>query len=270
VSFRISIEGVLTPKSRWRQLRSGAGALESTIWLYRTRVGPFALDETRLEGNAAELALCTCITRWRDGLMAGASLKSTNFQREHPGGIYRHYQDRGAPAEGCDDFQSPTQPERYIELRIQPSIHFYSKRIPIYSRSAMVLKMTVLLLGITASVLAHYSLLSWVAISSAAATAIVSWAEFSDSVRKIERYSSTIVDLKGLLSWWKSLNDVQKASKESIETLVRSAEEVISHERTSWMSIAGRKHEVEDEGGERESEVGGGHVIGRSVRITPA
>ena len=253
VSVLLSLDGVLTPKARWRQLRSSAGALESAIWCYRTRVGPFGLAESRRDANLPETNLCTCLNEWRDNLMAAASLKSTNIQREYRAATYRHFQDHGEPADGADDFQSPTQPERYLELRIAPAIRFYSLRIPKYTRASLLLKMSVLLLGVAASVLARYEHLSLVTVTTAAATAFTSWAEFSDAQRKVERYSSAVVALKKLLSWWRALGDVQKASKDSIETLVRSAEEIISHERTSWMSVAGRQPAKDEEATDAES-----------------
>jgi len=241
VSFVISLDGMLAPKSRWRQFRSSAGSLESIIWMYRTRVGPFSLDEQAgRDSKLPEAALCGCINEWRDNLMAGAALKRTNAQRKYQPAIYKHFQDQGSPVDGADDFHSPTQPNRYIDLRINPSIDFYARRIPLYSRSSILLTTFTVLLGIVASVLARFEELTWVSIMTAGATAVMSWTEFSDASRKVERYSSAVVNLKKLLSWWKSLGAVQKASKESIETLVRSAEEIISQEQTSWMSVAGK------------------------------
>lgn len=69
--------------------------------------------------------------------------------------------------------------------------------------------------------------------------------------------------LKKLLSWWRSLSKVQKASRESIETLVRSSEEIISNERTSWMSISSTKQVAEDKEGDEDVE------RGRQARVAP-
>ena len=81
--------------------------------MYRTRVGPFATPEQAgRDGQSSEEILCACLNEWRDALMAGASLKSTNFQRMYPASAYKHFQDSGQPAHGADDFQSPTQPHR--------------------------------------------------------------------------------------------------------------------------------------------------------------
>ena len=61
------------------------------------------------------------------------------------------------------------------------------------------------------------------------------------------------------------LSEVQKASRESIETLVRSSEEIISNERTSWMSISSTKQVAEDKEGDEDVERGGKREWHRAV-----
>jgi hypothetical protein len=39
----------------------------------------------------------------------------------------------------------------------------------------------------------------------AAAAAVTTWIEFSDVVRKVERYSNAVNSLKQLMAWWKVL-----------------------------------------------------------------
>jgi hypothetical protein len=191
----VSIEGTLNPKARWRQLRSSACSLQSNIWLYRTRAGAFELDESRRDSNRPEAMLCATLTQWRDDLLEGAGVKTTNLLREYPAHVYRHYQDRGAPPGPprgvhssdflSDDFHSPTQPSSYIKLRIEPMMKFYAKRIPQYTQHAFRLKIIILLFGVTASVLARYDMLTFVAVVTAASSLATSWSEFGDASRKV-------------------------------------------------------------------------------------
>ena len=242
-SILVSLDSMLNPKARWRQLRSGAGALRSAVWQYRTRTGPFELDESRRDSTRPELMLCAMLNEWRDDLMAGAGLKTTNLQKEYPAHVYQHFQDKGAPkgAGADDDHHSPTQPARYIELRIEPMMAFYTYRIPGYNRHSLMLKVCVLGLGVVSSVLARYEELTLVTAVTAAATITTSWSEFSDAAHKVERYSTAVGALKKLLSWWDSLGEVQKASRDSISHLVGTAEAIISEEQTSWTSILSKQ-----------------------------
>ena len=123
LSFLTSLDSMFSPKARWRQLRSSSGILQSTIWMYRTRVGPF-----QIEGNETstrpEAMLCQSLNEWRDLLINGAHLTLTGLKRRHADNVYRHFQNSGHPSEDGDDCQSPTKPSRYIVLRIQPMVAF--------------------------------------------------------------------------------------------------------------------------------------------------
>ena len=111
----------------------------------------------------------------------------------------------------------------------------------------------------------RYEELTWVTTATAAATVATSWAEFSEDSRKVERYSSAVSSLKMILSWWNSLGEVQKASREAISRLVLDAEAVISEEQSSWTSTANNAAAVGagamDLGGSDEKD-GGGVMMG--------
>ena len=115
--------------------------------------------------------------------------------------------------------------------------------------------MTIVVLGVVASVLARYEKLTWVTVATAAATVTTSWAEFGDASHKVERYSSAIVALRNLLSTWNSLGEVQKLSREMITNLVLTAEAIITDEQANWTSTAA-KQEAEKKGAEKEKEDG--------------
>ena len=109
---------------------------------------------------------------------------------------------------------------------------------------------------VISSVLAHYQMLAFVMIATAAATGVTSWAEFSEDARKVERYSSAVNGLKKLLNWWDSLGEVEKASRESIAHLVLEAEAIISQEQRSWTSTASKPGAIK-EGDAQQQEVSG-------------
>ena len=83
-------------QARWRQLRSCAGALESIIWAYRTRVAPFEPDalHPNADDDKAERTLHLELVEWRQGLAAGADLNSTTLRRGFPGSVFKHGQRR--------------------------------------------------------------------------------------------------------------------------------------------------------------------------------
>eukprot|EP00966_Prymnesium_polylepis_P010913 251121-Prymnesium_polylepis.2 len=272
VTGLVAIEGLLHAKSRWRQLRSGGSALHSLTWCYRTRVGAFELDESRRDSSRPERKLCSALQDWRDSVIAGANVATSNFRRKHHPSIYKHCElnlnrttlvsrvvacraslsilnqfTGGTTDPDKDDFHSPTQPVRYIELRIKPMLSFYEERIPRYTRHGILLKFSVVLLGLAASVIASENYLTWVAIVTAAAAAVTTWTEFSDTARKVERYSRAVCSLQNTLTWWSSLSEVEKASKDNVANLVLSSERIISEEQSAWVSTAGNQERTEEE-----------------------
>lgn len=266
ISFLGSLQAMWNPRARWRHLRSCACSLECSIWLYRTRVGPFELDSGQQESRMPEEALCACINHWRSELISGAGLTETILKRDHPKSVFRHFQFVGEPAEGADDFHSPTQPGRYIELRVKPTIRFYQQRLPLYNLRKNFLNIVVMVIGVAVSVLAHYEQTSWVATSTAAATALMSWSEFCDTSNKIQRYSRSIIALEGVLTWWDSLGNVQQATKEAVGNLVRTVETVISEEQLAWTATA-RNQRTADTKGDFTKAVAGMEAQARIVRL---
>eukprot|EP00931_Biecheleriopsis_adriatica_P105153 TRINITY_DN79725_c0_g1_i1.p1 TRINITY_DN79725_c0_g1~~TRINITY_DN79725_c0_g1_i1.p1 ORF type:complete len:938 (+),score=120.38 TRINITY_DN79725_c0_g1_i1:158-2971(+) len=250
ISLLVSIDGVLNSKVRWRKLRTSAGALESMIWLFRTRVGPFEMNQ--MDGNAArpEHKLCEALNDWREDVVTSAALGTSDFNRSHVPAVYKHFQYKGElQSNDEDDHQSPVQPHRYITLRINKAMVFYQHRIPVYTRLRFALTIVILGLGIVASILAYAKLNDWVVMITSAAGLVTTWNEFSDAARKTERYTRAVSSLKKLLSWWSSLGEVEKANRDTIAHLICASEEIISEERIQWMSTA---NNAEMKGGDDE------------------
>ena len=138
ISLSLSViqtfDSLLNAKSRWRQLRASATALESMIWCYRTRVGAFELEDALREGlPPPEAALMDGIKHFREELIGAANLGVSDFRKRHPPSVYKHFQDAGGPKADADDFhddyQSPVQPHRYIALRIKPVMSQHRRKL---------------------------------------------------------------------------------------------------------------------------------------------
>lgn len=178
----------------------------------------------------------------------------TELGKRYPMRVFTHFQDSGEPEEvsretlpadadsrhtrevPIDDHQAPTQPSKYIALRIEPAMTFYQKRIPKYAKRSAALRLLVVLLGIAASVLARYEEIMYVVFVTSAGAAITSWSEFADTQRKTERYTRAVHALRDLLDWWRSLGEVERASKTVINTLVSATEAILNEEQTAWTS----------------------------------
>ena len=134
----------------------------------------------------------------------------------------------------------------HIDLRILPTNQFYQSRIPAYTRAGYVQKVLVLLLGVAFSLLASFEISPGVSSVAALATAVTSWIEFSDAFRKVERYSSVVISLEKLRTWWNSLSAVEKVSRDNIARLVQSTEGIISQEQLAWYTTPSKSADKDD------------------------
>ena len=253
-SVLVSIDSILNAKLRWRQLRSGAGSLESMIWCYRTRVGAFEVHSAEpSHSRAPEMALRNALIAWRRNLIAGGDLQVSGLSKEYDASIYTHHQfaDSGPlPEDATDDYYSPVKPHKYIDLRLLPTIAFYERRTPAYVAHRYTIKFLLLLCTLVATVLARYHVFSAVVGVTSAAAALTSWQEYADVARKTERYTRAAFELENLLSWWKSLSEVEKASKAVIAELIHTGEGIISEERLAWMSTPSQRDAATTGGGD--------------------
>jgi hypothetical protein len=101
-SFMLSLDYMLNPTQRSRQLKSAAASMTSTIWHYRTRTGIFQVVPG--ERSAPEDALHAFLKAWRERLIAGTDLQNTDMKKEYSKRIYVHHQ-----------FQNPRKQVKAVE-----------------------------------------------------------------------------------------------------------------------------------------------------------
>ena len=141
-------------------------------------------------------------------------------------------------SEYSDDFQSPVQPNLYIELRIRPMQEFYANRIGPAVRKKYLWVILGLICGAVSSILAYLKMITALAIPSAFASAFIAWAEFTDIDRKIVRYNDALTGFNKLLLWWDALGEVEQASTANVAILVQTCEKITSDEFGAWQSTA--------------------------------
>jgi hypothetical protein len=139
-----------------------------------------------------------------------------------------------------DDHHSPVKPDAYISARIHHMMHFYQERLPVYSRARWALRTVILCCSAGSAILSYLDLASYVVMVTSLAGAIISWTEFSEIGKKIERYSRAVRSLKKLLAWWDVLTDVERAGTDNISSLIETAESIIADERQAWQATSNR------------------------------
>ena len=97
--------------------------------------------------------------------------------------------------------------------------------------------------------------------------------EFSDTDRKMERYTRAIASIENLLSQWDSTGEVERASVTAIANLVVTGESIIANERLAWQSTATSRDDeagaAEGESSSAEAEAGPGKGGRKASRVSP-
>jgi len=117
---------------------------------------------------------------------------------------------------------------------------FYQDRLPIYTKLRFMHRLAMVSLTTVSSILAYLDAAMYVVCATAFSGAILSWIEYSEMARKIERYTRAVRALKKLQSWWEVLSDVEQAGTENISLLIQTCEDIIADERLAWQSTAHR------------------------------
>lgn len=250
----------LNPGTKWLQLRGAALAIESEIWLFRTRTGSYSLSqskETMADLNAEE-RLYEFVESVNHHVMKSASVAETPFYAKFKvlednslGKLNRftHGQYKGARICGTfgtanraatteDDHQSPTKPAEYLKLRVLPLLKFYQVRLPLYYRVRTTIEVLLVLGGICTTLLGFLNLQGWTPVVASLVGTMMAWLEFNGTSKKLSRYSDVVHQVNSLILWWKRLTDVDRASLANIEQLIMSGEEMFATERQAWLSTS--------------------------------
>jgi len=154
-----------------------------------------------------------------------------------------------------DDHQSPVRPIQYVELRLEVERKFYQVRIPRCYKWMSFWQFVLATLSVASAALTYTESLSqYVAITSALAAAITSWGAYDDLGRRIERYTNAVLAINDLISWWDSLDDVDKASVENITRLIEQGESIINTERLTWLMAAKEDKNQQQKGNDGEDQ----------------
>ncbi|EKX48124.1 hypothetical protein GUITHDRAFT_137062 [Guillardia theta CCMP2712] len=263
LSLSASIIGAIlafyNPMHRWRILRNISSRIVSVIWMYRTRVGVFAMNNNK--SDAPEIALRDRVLELRAELMESADIGETSFMRSYPRKVYKHFQHKwdddktqqDAPL--VDNHHTPTSPNQYIEVRVNLMLDFYRSRLPGYRQTLNACTWLTILSNSGAAAVSTLGYPEYGAILIAFSAAIVSWLEFHGTRQKLARYNKSLMKLNNIITWWHSISAVDKASTESISMLIMQVETIVTGENDAWLSIPSQES-AEDKKKKEEEERG--------------
>lgn len=233
------------PGIKWILLRGSAEAMKREIFRYRSRTGEY--------GNAK------LTTNSRDDVFH-ERLEPINrrlMQTDVNNGALVPYSGPLPPgmegAQKPDDGVSFLSPECYIELRLEDQLTYFSIKAPKLARKTQQMQAAILVAGAVGTLLAAFGAELWIALTTALATALTSYAASSQSEETLVRYNQSATDLANIKQWWTKLSPAARRSPKNIDQLVDVTEKVLETELSGWvqrMENALAQLKVEEEKGD--------------------
>ncbi|CAE7203582.1 unnamed protein product [Symbiodinium sp. CCMP2592] len=248
---------IMNPTQRWRVLRSKSAFLLSTIWRYRTRTKEFSSWNA---GQKPRQTFCQRFIQWKAELAEGTNLLESTMEKAYPAWVYKHLRSitskghASAADADDDDFYTPVPPGKYVLCRLQPAIDFYQSRIPWMARRRRLLQVCVIACSLCSSILSHFKQGTWIPLVASLYSSLCAWQEFAGLDQKLRRYTEAVQALKGVLSWWVSLTEVERASPVCINRLVESVEDALTREVGIWASTLATAEQKASQGPEEKKE----------------
>jgi hypothetical protein len=215
------------PANKWILLRGTAEAIKREIYRYRSRTGDYSKD--RLTTNSRDDVFHERLEPISRRLM----------QTDVNHGALKPYNGPLPPkmggAQENDDGFSFLTPERYIELRLEDQLNYYSSKTPKLEKQIKDMQVAILIAGGAGTLLAALHAELWVALTTALATALTT----SLVSRRVEEtlvgYNQSAADLANVRDWWTKLSPAAKRNPKNIDQLVEVTEKVLETELSGWV-----------------------------------
>ena len=156
-------------------------------------------------------------------------------------------------AQKNDDGVSFLTPERYIELRLEDQLNYYSNKTPKLETQVKQMQVAILIAGGAGTLLAALYAELWVALTTALATALTTSLGYRQLDETLVRYNQSAADLANVRDWWTKLSPAAKRNPKNIDQLVEVTEKVLETELSGWvqrMENALAQLKAEEEKGE--------------------
>ena len=236
VSILLTASNQFKNRRKWILLRDSAEAIKTEIFRYRTRVGAYA-DEERSERLPNETPTVPRLSR--DAVLAqkivGISGRLMRTEVNTGSLLY----DGPLPPEGAvartDDGFSILTPEKYLEVRLEDQLKYYSGTTAKLERQRSELQWLIFIVGGGGTLLAALGAQLWIALTTAAVTALSAWVGDLKLDQTLIKYNQSAADLSDLRVLWNTLSPEDKAQLTSRQNLVNKTEEILEKERSVWV-----------------------------------
>jgi predicted Rossmann-fold nucleotide-binding protein len=222
VSVAIAMANRFKPHDKWLLMRAAAEAIKREIFCCRARAGIYRHggQESVLAQKVEDVTRRVVRTE-----VSAAALRP--YSGPIPPVMYA--------AAGGDDGLALLTPQRYVDLRLNDQLRYYRKTGLRFHRILVGGEAAVLLLGGAGTLLAAIEHSVWVAVTTAAVTAITTFLGYRQIEASLRTYNQAATDLENVARWWNALDPSAQADPANLDKLVEYGEKVVEAELGGWM-----------------------------------
>jgi predicted Rossmann-fold nucleotide-binding protein len=211
--------------NRWVLLRASAEAIKREIFRYRAQSGRYGGG---IDAKTPDAALAARVAAIRRELLQ----TEVNLAGLVP---YRGPLPPPSATEPGDDGLSRLTGQRYLSVRLNDQLRFFERNAARLDRQLRRIQSGAYTLGGAGTLLAAIGFELWVALTTAAITALTTFLGSQQIENTLMKYNQTAAGLAGVRDWWTALSPAARSRQESVDSLVESTETILAGEQAGWV-----------------------------------
>ena len=258
VSMPLAATAILTyanlfkPGVMWVQCFATAGAIQSQIFRYRTRSGPYSSLAAGV--NSREMLLADKVK----------SLTQSFAQSEGNSAAMLPYNGPIPPTSKYDQYLDdgirPLKAQDYLNVRLETMLAFYNDKCPKLEALASKVQWGIVGMAFLGSLFAAIDLDLWIAATTSIATALTTFIGLRQYDFLLKRYNVAKSNLLNIKAWWTALSEEEKLQQSNLDKLVSSTEQAIENQMQGW--VQQMKDALAELGAIKQDEEQGGRARG--------
>lgn len=242
ISILVAVSNKFKEGNKWVLLRTSAETIKRAIFCYRTHT-EINSDNNKEFSPEAKLAL-KVESASRQLMQTHVNLSGL---KPYDGPIPPKMD--GAAAN--DNGFSSLSPVDYITIRLGDQLSYYQLKTNKLEKQLIFWQWSIYILGGVGTFLAAIKQELWIALTTVAVGAIITFLEYRQVEFTLTKYNQTATDLLNIKVWWTALSDIEKEDPENINKLVIYTEKVLESELGGWIQqmenmLAGLKAKHEE------------------------
>ena len=233
ISMLLAASNYFNAGTKWILLRGSAENIKREIYRYRARAEIYSDAQT--VNATREVKLSNKIQAiGRQLMQTEVNLCAMEAYRGDVPDYYGNFTPLYS-TDPKDDGMSPLRPQQYLSARLEDQLNYYVGKAAKLERQLKKLQWMFYIAGGIGTLLAALGMEVWIALTTAIATALVTYMEYQQLEKTLMKNNQAATDLFNVRTWWVSLTPEEQTLQSNIDILVGNTEKILQAEFRDWV-----------------------------------